>query len=409
MNRMAERLQATLASRDALDAEVRQRRAAEAALEQSEARLRAFFLQSNIGLAITSPEAGWLMVNPKLCALLGYTETELKRLTWTDLTHPDDLGQDLTQFRRVLGGEIDRYEIDKRFLRKDGQAIHTHLTVACTRNPDGGVREVQASILDITAARRATEDLHRTLKELQTTQQALLERERLSTIGTMAAGIAHEINNPLMGILNYVQYARTRAANPKVVEVMHKAERDLKRIGRIVGGMLDFSRPRPVAPRPLPLAEPLAQALDLIGPDLARRGVALTQDLPPDLPLALADPDGLQQVLVNLLLNARDALADTPNPRIVIAAAPCPTGVRLEVADNGPGIPAALRGRIFDAFFTTRAPGEGVGLGLTVAAGITHTLGGRLTCEVPSGAGEDAGGALFRLELPAAAPAGDVP
>ena len=91
MNRMAEHFQATLASRDALIAEVRQRRAAEAALEQSEARLSAFFRRSNIGLAITSPRAGWLMVNPKLCALLGYSETELKGLTWTELTHPDDL------------------------------------------------------------------------------------------------------------------------------------------------------------------------------------------------------------------------------------------------------------------------------------------------------------------------------
>ena len=111
-----------------------------------------------------------------------------------------------------MSGEIDDYELDKRFLRKDGRTIHTHLTVACTRNPDGGVREVQASLLDVSAARRATEDLRQTLEELQTTQRALLERERLSTIGILAAGVAHEINNPLMGILNYVQYARARAA-----------------------------------------------------------------------------------------------------------------------------------------------------------------------------------------------------
>ncbi len=377
-------------------------RGAEAALEQSEARLSAFFRQSNIGLAITSPGVGWLIVNPKLCALLGYSEDELKGLTWTELTHPDDLGQDLIEFRRVLSGEIDDYELDKRFLRKDGEVIHTHLTVACTRDPDGGVREVQASLLDITAARRATEDLRSALVELQTTQRALLERERLSTIGTLAAGVAHEINNPLMGLLNYVQYARARAAEPRVVEAMHKAERDLRRIGRIVGGMLDFSRPRPVAARPLPLAEPLAQALDLIGPDLARRGIALTQDLPAGLPLVLADPDGLQQVLVNLLLNARDALGDTPNPRIAVVAAPCPAGVRLEVQDNGPGVPAALRGRIFDAFFTTKPPGQGVGLGLTVAAGIVRALAGRLSCEEPPGSAEDRGGALFRIELPAA-------
>jgi len=234
------------------------------------------------------------------------------------------------------------------------------------------------------------------LADLKETQQALLHNERLATIGTMAAGIAHELNNPLMGVLNYVAFAKSRASEPKSAEVLAKAERSLDHIRRVVQGLLGFARSRPQASGPVDLASLVGQALELVGAELTKRGVEVSLSLPADLPPAWGDPDGLRQVLVNLLVNARDALDGCDPKRLGISAQAGAETVWLEVQDSGPGIPDELRGRIFDAFFTTKPAGQGTGLGLSVSASILKGLGGNLTWEpCPRGA-------LFRVEVPLA-------
>ena len=125
-------------------------------LRESEARFRSYFELPLIGIAITSPEKGWLDANAKLCAMLGYTKAELMALTWAELTHPDDLVADLVQFNRVMAGEIEGYTLEKRFICKDGHPIPTHLAVQCVRHPDRSVHYVVALLEDITA-RKQTE------------------------------------------------------------------------------------------------------------------------------------------------------------------------------------------------------------------------------------------------------------
>jgi len=129
------------------------------ALRESEALFRSQFEYGNIGIAITSVEKGWLQANACLCKMLGYTEQELKKMTWTEMTYPDDLAPDLEQFERMLKGEIENYEMDKRFFRKDGDLIYTHLTVSCFRNLDRTIKFVIASLLDITEHKKAEEAL----------------------------------------------------------------------------------------------------------------------------------------------------------------------------------------------------------------------------------------------------------
>ncbi len=234
------------------------------------------------------------------------------------------------------------------------------------------------------------------LADLQETQQALLHNERLATIGTMAAGIAHELNNPLMGVLNYVAFAQSRASDPKSAEVLAKASRGLGHIRQVVMGLLGFARASPQSAGPVDLVALVGQALELVGAELSKRDIAVVESLPVDLPLAWGDPDGLRQVLVNLFINARDALEGCDPKRLDIRAQAGVRTVWLEVQDSGPGIPQELRGRIFDAFFTTKPPGQGTGLGLSVSASIVKGLGGCLSCE------PCAVGALFRCELPLA-------
>lgn len=130
----------------------------EKALQESEARFRSCFELPLIGVAITSPEKGWLEVNTGVCAMLGYSAQELTGMTWAALTHPDDLHADVTQFNRVLAGEINAYALEKRFIRKDGNVIWTNLSVGCVRKPEGSVKYIVALLRDITEHKRKEEE-----------------------------------------------------------------------------------------------------------------------------------------------------------------------------------------------------------------------------------------------------------
>ena len=131
----------------------------EDSLRKSESLFRNYFELGQVGMAITSPEQEWLNVNQHLCEMLGYTKEELTKMTWVELTHPDDLEPDLVQFRRLLCGEIEKYSLDKKFIHKNGNIIYTHLTVACQRKPDKSIEYVIASVADITERKHAENEL----------------------------------------------------------------------------------------------------------------------------------------------------------------------------------------------------------------------------------------------------------
>ena len=144
----------------------------QSALRESEFLFRSQFELGNIGIAITSPDKHWLRVNPRLCQMLGYSEAELMQRNWAGLTHADDVAADLRQFERMLAGEIDRYELDKRFIRKDGTAIHTHLTMACHRH-EGLVQFAVAGLMDITVRKQAEEELQLAALLYQNSSEAI--------------------------------------------------------------------------------------------------------------------------------------------------------------------------------------------------------------------------------------------
>ena len=256
-------------------------------------------------------------------------------------------------------------------------------------------RRLAGKVYELNLAGRALDDA----------QTSLARSERLATVGRLASGLAHEIGNPLGAISGYVEIARTRlpaGADPDLVAAVGRIAEAAARIDRTIRDLLDFASPAPPRLAPLDLAAVLATAVRLARVQARFRQVEVETQLSSGLPLVLADEHQLGQVLLNLLLNAGDAMHG--EGRVVLSAAMVgATGeVELVVADAGPGIAMEHLPRLFEPFFTTKEPGEGTGLGLAISHRIVESLGGALSAE--NGA---AGGAVFRLRLPTAvAPGG---
>jgi rsbT co-antagonist protein RsbR len=158
--------------------EIEERRRTEAALRSSEQRLRSYFELGLLGVAVSSPDKGWVDINDALCKMLGYSREELLRLTWPEITHPDDLASDLGEFNRVLAGEQDGYALDKRFIRKDGAIMDASISVKCARRPDGSVDYFVAFVQDTTGRKEA----ERRLRALERRLVLHLERTPLGVI-----------------------------------------------------------------------------------------------------------------------------------------------------------------------------------------------------------------------------------
>ncbi len=259
-------------------------------------------------------------------------------------------------------------------------------------------------------ATRGIADLLRRSLERQAAAQeqermrSQLERvQRLKAVGTLAAGVAHEVNNPINIILNYVSLLEEDLpAEDQARESLHAIGEAANRVASIVRNLLSFSRHEEEQLRTLlPAVRPLADGVALFRRLIEKSGVLLEESLPVDLPPILANAGQLQQVVINLLSNALDALTEAgprngEKGRIRIAAQVAGENVRVEVANNGPAIPEGLRGRIFEPFFTTKKDYRGTGLGLSISHGIVQDHGGRLSLE------EREGEIVFVVSLPIA-------
>jgi len=222
------------------------------------------------------------------------------------------------------------------------------------------------------------ERLEQQRKELAASREQVIRSEKLASVGRLAAGVAHEVGNPLqaiMGFTDLLQQEKLPARERK--DFLDRIELETQRIHRIIRELLDYARPVDDEHQPVDLAAAVDQASQLVVPQQRLREVTINADAMGGLPAAAANTQRLVQVLVNLLLNAADAMEE--GGTITISAEADAQRVELRVANDGPPIPAADRGRIFDPFFTTKDPGAGTGLGLSVAQSIVESYGGRLT------------------------------
>jgi signal transduction histidine kinase len=255
--------------------------------------------------------------------------------------------------------------------------------------------------LAVVVYRLPMRSLRHALHEVETTHNQLLHSAKLSTIGETYAGLAHEINNPLGIILSRVRLmlgaARERGANAELVRDLEMIDRHGTRIADIVRSLLAFSRKTRFEPAQTDVNRVVRDAVALVGGPFARHGIQIETALDPALPPVLGSQDHLQQVFVNLLNNARDAMPDGGG--ITLRTYRRNGVVVAEVEDRGHGVPPEIRDRIFEPFFTTKQTGHGTGLGLSVSYGIVSAHGGTIEVDSPLGRG-----ACFRLTLPVGGP-----
>jgi PAS domain S-box-containing protein len=267
--------------------------------------------------------------------------------------------------------------------RKDGTAIPILLNASLIRDVDGRVQGAVAILEDISEAKSFQEQMQRA--------------DRLAAVGQLAAGIAHEINNALAAIFGQTANDAVRGED-ELRGALSRVDAQARRIADIVQGVLGFARPRPPHPLPVDLTELTTKTLDLVRHDLSRQSVRLETAFGPDLPAAQADPQQLQQVLLNLFTNALQAMAGGSDNWLRVEIRGDRDRLGLSVTDSGTGIAADVLPHIFDPFFSTKA--EGSGLGLSVSYAIARAHGGDLRVESEIGRGT-----TFTLLLPTAEPA----
>jgi two-component system NtrC family sensor kinase len=230
--------------------------------------------------------------------------------------------------------------------------------------------------------------------------ERLLQSEKMASVGQLVSGVAHELNNPLTGVMGFAQLLLARDLEDTVRSQIQTIYDEAERAAKIVQNLLSFARRRKPTKEMADLNALVQRVLELRSYDFAIRNIALDMTLDTRMDRVWVDADQVQQVLFNVIKNAEQAMIDASGGgRLTVVTRGGPGGARVSIADDGPGIPPEIQRRIFDPFFTTKDAGEGTGLGLTICYGIIEEHGGRIWTE-----NRPEGGAIFHIELPVTAP-----
>jgi PAS domain S-box-containing protein len=365
-----------------------------AALERSEARFQAIFDAAPIGIARVDLRGQPLETNRALQELLGYSAEELRELSVTQLIHPEDRETASTQSLTMAAGKLDRYQLEKRYLQRDGRVIPVQLCVQLVRDEHGVPQFSIEMVQDISEQRQLEEQFRQV--------------QKMECVGRLAGGVAHDFNN-LLSVINGYAELLVDAPSPRSFDTM--ALNEIRSAGERAAGLtrqlLAFSRRQVLAPQQIDLravVEANACMLRrLIGEDVQL--VTVLESTPLQV---LADPGQIEQVLMNLAVNARDAMPC--GGKLTIEAKPVTLGaayahghmevppgqyVLVAVSDTGCGMDAQTLAQIFEPFFTTKEVGKGTGLGLATVYGIVRQSSGHIFVY-----SEPSIGTTFKIYLP---------
>ncbi len=318
------------------------------------------------------------LINRKGCEVLGYKEEEIIGKNWFDLCVPENSREKRKEtFRKVMTGEEEEEEdYENTIITKSGEARIVAWHNTTLHDEKGRIIGTLSSGEDITKRKEA--------------EVELIRAEKLTSLGQLAASVAHEVNNPLAGILVYTSLLLKKFQGKKLhtketENQLLKMKKELERTSGIIRNLLDFSRQSDADMRPVEVNKVVEAALLLVKHQISLENIKLELQMGQNLPLVLAGFDQIQQVLINLLLNAIQAMPEGGQLSILTAAAETirigeslKNTVRIDIRDTGIGIPKENMGKLFTPFFTTKEKGKGVGLGLPVVHGIIERHKGKI-------------------------------
>ena len=372
----------------AIRTEITKQKQTEAALKQSMSQFRAIFEEAAIGMAVVEMESGIKIVNNALKKMLGYDMSEFAHKLPNDFSHADDLNKDSDLYHELLAGQRQSYSVEKRFLNKDEGILWAAMTVSLVRSTQG----------DPLFAIYMMEDI----SDRQQLQLQLQQSKKMETIGLLAGGIAHDFNNMLLSIMGYTELAKEKFAtdgNGKLAGYLEQVLKASERARDLIAQLLAFSRNSELAFKPLQLKPLIKESLKMLRSALPS-SIALKIDIEPNLPEVIADPTKLFQMMMNLCINARDAMNGSGHISLALHTVHvdqqicqschqsyCGHYIELAVRDNGHGIAPDILDKIFDPFFTTKEVGKGTGMGLSTVHGLVHEHGGHIQIESDAKAG----------------------
>jgi len=387
--------------------EITDRRKAEEALRASEERWSMLAENSSAGIALIALDGRFNTTNLALQKMLGYTESELQERTISDVSYEEDRAGTEERLAVANDGKRRVYRLEKRYLRKDGQVMWADVSSVFV--PAGGSNSAFFSvvIVDITKRKQAEEQLHQKEISLREALNELAHFSRVTTMGELAASIAHEINQPLAGMLTNAHACLRWLArdSPNLTEAQQAIDRiirDGNRAGDVILGMRALFKKAPATKGPVDINEVVQEVLTLTQTELKKNRVLLRTQFANDLPIVIGDKIQLQQVVLNLVLNGIEAMRGVAEGQRDLcvssqkvtgketiegcASAGASACVLIAVKDSGPGLEATELKRVFEPFYTTKS--QGMGMGLAISRSIVEAHDGRLwvTANRPRGA-----------------------
>jgi two-component system, cell cycle sensor histidine kinase and response regulator CckA len=356
------------------------------ALQNTEQQLRIIFDESPLGIALVGKDGRPVLTNAAVQTMLGYTGEELCQMPFSEFTHPDDSAKDLALYRQVVQGAIKNYQMEKRYIRKDGKVVWGHLSVCLARQaaPQGGF--AIGMVEDITERRKL--------------EAQFIEAQKMEVVGHLAGGVAHDFNNILAVIMGYSDLMMQKlAADDELKSYLETIRSSAERAGGLTRQLLIFSRKQTVQLVVLDINE-VVKDLDKMLRRVIDENIVMTILAGKEIGRVKADSGYIGQVLMNLAVNARDAMPQggkltiaTHNVNLDENAARAQPGARagdyvmLSVSDTGTGMTEEVKAHLFEAFFTTKPKGKGTGLGLATCRTIVEQAGGHIAVRSELGQG----------------------
>ena len=352
------------------------------AIRASDRRFRAIFEQASLGIVLADLQGRVMDLNPSMERLLTVDGTASQQRPALELLTVSDDARTLKALNReLLAGQREHFRTQQRVLRGELAASWIDISGTTVRDETGRPAFVLYTFDDITGQKQ--------------TQNALLQAERLTIAGRLAATLVHEINNPLQSVIGFLGLAQEAFGEGESIErYMQTAMEELRRVSHIVHRLRDLNLPsRLEEPQPTDVEAILQRVMALSKQQCVTQGIVLDVQLEPDLPAVAVVPDRLQQVFLNLVLNAVDAMPNGGRLQVSTARTESPAGIAVTFKDTGVGIPDEVLAKLFDPFYSTKP--DGLGLGLFISRDIVEQYGGRITAESPTG-----DGARFVVWLP---------